>query len=553
MSGRPEQAARERSPGAPVARETFETATLTAVRAALVGGVRGVRLVPGRPTCFEEHFLDTRDHRFHRAGLSLVTRDLGGGFEVALVPHRLVATPLASIPGSPISMARLNGGSLDDTPPPLARPIRALRGTRRLHELFALETTHEDWVVWEGDRWIAAVTLVDARAIRPRGADGLRLHRVEVRARAESARGSHPFLEELQRRGGLTSTTATPYEAARLALGLPEPCRLPTEPPALRPDQSAADAALAILRTQFARVLENEPGTRLGLDVEALHRMRVAVRRMRVAMSMHRANLSPRLLGLRAELSWLGGELGRARDLDVQRESLDAWRAKRPPAEAHVLAPLEARFAEHRRTAQAELLEALDSDRFRHLVRRVRRALLAPPADDTTTRSAIAPVALALVRKRWKKFLRAGRALRPTSPAADYHRVRILAKRLRYCLEFHAPVLGPDAAIWIAHARRVQDTLGAGQDAEVFLDRLRTLADDSPDWPARTADAIDLWRDSLERVAVKSRRRFAAAFRAPSRVRWKRVATSLRHPGGADAARPQTPPEPPARPGKDRT
>ncbi|MCA9751043.1 MAG: CHAD domain-containing protein, partial [Gemmatimonadetes bacterium] len=133
-------------------------------------------------------------------------------------------------------------------------------------------------------------------------------------------------------------------------------------------------------------------------------------------------------------------------------------------------------------------------------------------------------------------FLRAGRALRPTSPAADYHRVRILAKRLRYCLEFHAPVLGPDAATWIAHARRVQDALGAGQDAEVFLDRLRTLADDSPDWPARTADAIDVWRDSLERVAVKSRRRFAAAFRAPSRARWKRVAAGLRHPSGPEAA-----------------
>ena len=78
--------------------------------------------------------------------------------------------------------------------------------------------------------------------------------------------------------------------------------------------------------------------------------------------------------------------------------------------------------------------------------------------------------------------------------------------------------------------------LGAGQDAEVFLDRLRTLADDSPDWPARTADAIDVWRDSLERVAVKSRRRFAAAFRAPSRARWKRVAAGLRHPSGPEAA-----------------
>ena len=40
-----------------------------------------------------------------------------------------------------------------------------------------------------------------------------------------------------------------------------------------------------------------------------------------------------------------------------------------------------------------------------------------------------------LVLRMWKKLRKAGRALQPDSAEADFHRVRILAKRARYSAE----------------------------------------------------------------------------------------------------------------------
>ena len=59
-------------------------------------------------------------------------------------------------------------------------------------------------------------------------------------------------------------------------------------------------------------------GTRLGADVEELHQMRVATRRLRAFLRAGRDLLDPVWAEpLREELRWLGGVLGRVRDLDV--------------------------------------------------------------------------------------------------------------------------------------------------------------------------------------------------------------------------------------------
>jgi CHAD domain-containing protein len=59
---------------------------------------------------------------------------------------------------------------------------------------------------------------------------------------------------------------------------------------------------------------------------------------------------------------------------------------------------------------------------------------------------------------------------------AELHRVRIAAKRARYVLEFFAPVLAPDVQRVVRTLVRVQDTLGAHQDAVFAVGRLETLA-----------------------------------------------------------------------------
>jgi CHAD domain-containing protein len=279
-----------------------------------------------------------------------------------------------------------------------------------------------------------------------------------------------------------------------------------------------------MLRAASHRMLLHEPGTRLGADPEDLHRMRVTVRRMRSLLRMHGPHLPGAIRSLGDDLRWLGGVLGPVRDLDVQLEQLASWRASRPPAERNLLRPLEALLLERRVQARSAMLAELDSRRYVRLVRRLKRRLRAGPGGKPLRgRTPIRKVAPDLVRKRRRALMRAGRAIRPGSAPADYHRVRILAKRFRYCLEFHGPLWGEPARRVIAKLKKLQDVLGAHQDAEVSLDRLRRLLQDPEEFPPRTVEAIAEWADHREREARLLRREFQSAFRGLQGSRWKRL------------------------------
>ena len=55
------------------------------------------------------------------------------------------------------------------------------------------------------------------------------------------------------------------------------------ETPGVGPDDPMSEAGRKTLRFHYQRMVHNEPGTRLGEDIEFLHDMRVATRRMRAA------------------------------------------------------------------------------------------------------------------------------------------------------------------------------------------------------------------------------------------------------------------------------
>jgi hypothetical protein len=75
-----------------------------------------------------------------------------------------------------------------------------------------------------------------------------------------------------------------------------------------------------------------------------------------------------------------------------------------------------------------------------------------------------------------KAATRAGR----TGVAADFHRLRIRCKRLRYSLEFTAGVYGGRTEPFTKKLAKLQDSLGLMQDAEVATARLLELATASP-------------------------------------------------------------------------
>jgi CHAD domain-containing protein len=231
----------------------------------------------------------------------------------------------------------------------------------------------------------------------------------------------------------------------------------------------------ALLGRQYEEILRHDPGVRLDLDPEDVHRLRVAARRARAVLRAARPVLDPEWSEpLRAELKWLGGSLGPLRDLDVLLARLHGEIAELDQPEHTAAAALVDALESEREGAQAQAAEVLGSDRYLHLLDALEAAARGP-------RVRRGKVSLGkLAAKEFKRLRKEAERLGPESTDDELHRVRILGKRARYAAELAEPEAGKSARRVVARAKSFQDVLGAHQDAIVAEARLRGLLADQP-------------------------------------------------------------------------
>ena len=301
---------------------------------------------------------------------------------------------------------------------------------------------------------------------------------------------------------------------SKFEAGLEACALLPAAPPDPGPGgydsaSSLGEVAGVALRGQFAVFEAEEPGARLGVDVRALHRMRVASRRMRAVIRIFARALPPELPALRRELRWIANVLGGVRDLDVQIEALD---------EDEAYAPLRAQFEAARREARAEMLAALNSPRYEALIEGTAGALRGAPDSAGLGAERAILAAPKLLRRTHRQLRRSVRKLGEDASPEDYHRARIRSKRLRYATECVQELYGQPASRLIEALADVQDVLGRSQDAQITIARLEEVAD--ADRKAVAGDsagagAADRTRDQRARTTGRGiRRGVVAAARA---------------------------------------
>jgi len=283
------------------------------------------------------------------------------------------------------------------------------------------------------------------------------------------------------------------------------------------------DVAHAVVRTQLAALLGHEPAARIGDDPEAVHQMRVATRRLRAGLRLFAAVSPAPVDELLGELKWLAEQLGAVRDLDVQIESIQTVAAElRPPAEA--LAPLLAAFESRRAAARHELLQALDGPRYIALVAALSAVVAQSPGMWPAPASEPAAAMLPdLVRARYRRFRKAARKASATAPSPDLHRARIRAKQLRYSLEFVSDVYGKRARGLIRRIVRIQDVLGAIQDAAVMEQRLSGLGQTSFELPGPSSFLLGQLTQRYAQRAESSRSEVASVLRGVNAGRWRRM------------------------------
>ncbi len=340
----------------------------------------------------------------------------------------------------------------------------------------------------------AEVALDDTSIVVGSGQKPMTLRRVEVEVGREWQGALEPLVSELRESCGLRPASLSKFEAGLLAVGRVVPGPPDLGPTDVTPSSTMGQLAFAVIRRQLRVLREKEPGTRLGEDPEELHDMRVATRRLRAALDLFAHVLPARARTYRAELGWLGGVLGEVRDLDVQLQGLQAaagssgtWDEVLGRAGHAPLEDLVSLLERDRQAARADMLRALDSVRWERLANGLATMVRQGPLRRSAAGNAPAAIGVpGLVVQRHDAVTKAAKRARRSGRVADFHRLRIRCKRLRYSLEFGAELYEGATTRFVRQLAGLQDKLGQMQDHEVAGARLAELAAGDTHLPAST-------------------------------------------------------------------
>ncbi len=487
----------------------------------------GLRLEPHGEQRLLDRYLDTDGWIVHRAGFALRLRDSGGPVHAelkALTGPEGEADPSAPLrrieiserlseayPLAPLAGLRAGSG-------PVARRVRDLAGSAELRPLFTLRTLRRSFALRSGCATLAEVALDHTSILRADGAAAGELQRLEVEVSGEdTGERVEPFARQLREQGGLQPAERSKFEAGLEACAL-----LPAGPPDPEPGDydsasSLGEVAGFALHAQFAVFRAQEPGVRLGDDIRALHRMRVASRRMRTVVRIFARALPPELPALSPELRWIANVLGEVRDLDVQIGALD---------EDEAFAPLRAHLEAPRIEAREEMLAALNSPRYEALIEGTAEALRGAPDSARLGAERAILAAPKLLRRTHRQLRRSVRKLGGDASPDDYHRARIRSKRLRYATECVQELYGQPALRLLEALEDVQDVLGRSQDAETAIARLEQVADANLEPSPETRSAMERLAEREARVLANRDEAFGAAW-SRLRERWTRFKCAL--------------------------
>jgi CHAD domain-containing protein len=417
----------------------------------------------------EADYYDTGDLRLIRAGITLRRRRGGddSGWHLKLPAgtnsRREIRRPL--------------GRSGSRVPGELADLVRAHTRGESLRPIARLTTMRQVLVLLgeDGDP-LAEVAVDDVRAQTLGDTTTVsRWDEVEV----ELVNGDRQLLraaDKLLRRGGLHRAG----RSAKLERALGLESQAPVAPPGLTPSSPAGQVVLAYLREQVNTLTSMDPMVRRD-EPDSVHKMRVATRRLRSTLRSFRKIIRrDQASELAAELKWLGGVLGEARDAEVLEAHLQAG-LDRIPVE-QVIGPVRARVQGHfppaKAAARQAALAALDSGRYFTLLDQLDRMLADPPFGPDAGKPASKAVARA-VRRAYRKTARRMRQAghTPPGPARDaaLHEARKAAKQARYAGEAASPAIGKPAQRFTKRMKEIQTVLGDHQDTVIARQEERQL------------------------------------------------------------------------------
>lgn len=274
-------------------------------------------------------------------------------------------------------------------------------------------------------------------------------------------------------------------------------------PLALHPDATAAEAMSTIVGSGLAHLHRNWEAARASprYDPEHVHQMRVASRRLRTAFTVFgQIDDAIKVHPLVAELRWLAGLLGEARNWDVLlAETFPKLLATFPDEPG--LSALVRRAGIQRRRARRTVNEALHSQRYRALVLNLGEFVVAV-RERTELSVPAAPVSARLLSQRHAQLRKRARHLARLS-GPERHLLRIAAKKLRYTAEFFGSLYaGGKLDKFLRRFSQLQKALGALNDLATTRELMSTLAQGSGADAQRALGLCTGWSAGLEQGSL---------------------------------------------------
>lgn len=268
----------------------------------------------------------------------------------------------------------------------------------------------------------------------------------------------------------------------RLHLDEPPSARR-ADPSAIEPVQAPTEAFRQLAFGCLRQWQANVEGARNAADPEFLHQLRVALRRLRSLLDLFAPSLpSAFVQQWDARLDEIADAFAPIRDLDVLCDELFAPVLAAPYSvhgrEADGLARLGDVLLEARVRARASLRADLDvAAQGRHLLD-LTSDLLTLPGDLPGVTDQLPVFARHQLDRLHRKARRRLRAASQDTPET-LHALRIAIKRLRYAVEFFAPLMPRKrAAAYLEALIQSQGTLGYINDVDVARARLCDWAHD---------------------------------------------------------------------------
>jgi len=419
----------------------------------------------------EQTYLDTFDWAFFADALNLVYEE-GETTQLSIITDKAKAKLPDAVP-----VTALPVWPADLPPGKFQKKAEKLAGLRSLLPLAQVKS--EQIIVHVEDKKgrvrLRLIVEVNFQRTAPRR----KMIELGCRLRLECLKGyEKDFAKTLPRFDGLPASTQKAFftqlmeNAGKTPLDYSSKLKIKLER-----TMRADEALKSILHDQLRQIKTNIDGSINNTDTEFLHDLRVAVRRSRSALSRLKGVFPPSVQDrFSQELAWIGSITTPVRDLDVYLLDYPAYRDQLSIEQQENLQPLHDFLVIQHKHARKQLIEDLQSRRFKDFLNKWHSFLNRPVPQRPTAPMAAQEIGEIADKRIWKTYQRVlneGRAITPETAPEALHDLRKTCKKLRYLLEFFASLYPAERIGSLIKALKgLQENLGDFQDLDVQADKL---------------------------------------------------------------------------------